>query len=122
MGSIKNTEIGVGGLVLTKEDKDMVNQVLDSNRLSYGPMTKTFESEFARIHESRFALFTNSGTSSLHIAVAALKDKYGWNDDDEVLVPAVTFIATSNVVLHNNLKPIFVDVSPTSTLRFSSLN
>ena len=102
--------IGVGDLQITKEDKDMVNKVLDSNRLSYGPVTKEFEQEFAKIHNSRFAIFTNSGTSSLHIALAALKEKYGWSDGDEVIVPAVTFIATSNIVLHNNMKPVFVDV------------
>ncbi|HUY70468.1 MAG TPA: DegT/DnrJ/EryC1/StrS family aminotransferase [Candidatus Baltobacteraceae bacterium] len=105
-------EIGVGGLELTKEDKEMVNKVLDSNRLSYGPYVKQFESEFAKMHDSKFGIMTNSGTSSLHISVAALKERYGWKDQDEILVPAVTFIATSNVVLHNNMRPVFVDVEP----------
>lgn len=104
--------IGVGGLEITKEDKAMVNEVLDSNRLSYGEYTRRFEKEFAKLHGSKFAIFTNSGTSSLHISVAALKEKYGWEDGDEVIVPAITFIATSNVVIHNNLKPVFVDVDP----------
>ncbi|MGC8622142.1 MAG: DegT/DnrJ/EryC1/StrS family aminotransferase, partial [Caldisphaera sp.] len=104
--------IGVGGLKITRADKKMVNKVLDSNRLSYGPYSKKFEEEFAKLHDSKFAIFTNSGTSSLHIAVAALKEKYSWSDGDEILVPAVTFIATSNVVLHNGLKPVFVDVDP----------
>ena len=105
-------QISVGGIKLTKQDKIAVNRVLDSNRLSYGPVSKKFEYEFARIHNSKFAIFTNSGTSSLHIAVAALKEKYGWEDNDEIIVPAVTFVATSNVVLHNNLKPVFADVNP----------
>lgn len=104
--------IGVGGLEITKEDKAMVNEVLDSSRLSYGEYTRRFEKEFARLHNSKFAIFTNSGTSSLHISVAALKEKFGWEDGDEIIVPAVTFIATSNVVIHNNLKPVFVDVDP----------
>ncbi len=108
----KVRQIGVGGLELTKEDKEMVNRVLDSNRLSYGPMSKTFEAEFAKVHDSKFALFTNSGTSSLHIAIAALKERGGWQDGDEVIVPSVTFVATSNVVIHNNLKPVFADVEP----------
>ena len=103
-------KIGVGDIRLTKEDKDSVMRVLNSNRLSYGPVSKKFESEFARIHESKFAIFTNSGTSSLQIALSALKDKYGWIDGDEVIVPAITFIATSNTVIQNNLKPVFVDV------------
>jgi dTDP-4-amino-4,6-dideoxygalactose transaminase len=54
----------------------------------------------------------NSGTGALQIALAALKEKYNWQDADEILVPAVTFVATSNVVIYNNLKPVFVDVEP----------
>lgn len=110
MEKMVKRQIGVGGIELTKEDKDLVNKVLDSNRLSYGPITKEFEAEFAKLHESKFAVFTNSGTSSLNIAVAALKEKYGWKDGDEILVPSITFVATSNVVIQNNLKPVFVDV------------
>lgn len=104
--------IGVGGLEITDEDKLMVNRVLDSNRLSYGPVTKEFENAFASLHNSKFGIFTNSGTSSLEIAIAALKEKYNWNDGDEILVPAVTFVATANIVIMNNLKPVFVDVDP----------
>ena len=103
-------QIGVGGLVVSDYEKKLVSEVLESNRLTYGPMTKRFESEFSSIHGCRFGLFMNSGTSALHIALAALKERYGWNDGDEVIVPAVTFVATSNIVLHNRMKPVFVDV------------
>ena len=105
-------QINVGELIITKEDKAMVNAVLDSNRLSYGEYSRKFETEFAKLHDSKFAIFTNSGTSSLHISVASLKEKYNWSNSDEVIIPSTTFIATSNVVLHNNLVPIFVDVDP----------
>jgi perosamine synthetase len=105
-------QIGVGGLKLSDYEKELVNQVLESNRLTYGPMTKRFEELFATAHECRFGLFMNSGTSALHVALAVLKARNGWSDGDEVLVPAVTFVATSNVVLHNNMKPVFVDVNP----------
>src|SRR5262249_498926 len=94
-------QIGVGGLVLTDYEKQLVNQVLDSGRLTYGPMTKAFEREFALHHDCKYALFVNSGTSALHLALQALKTRYGWSDGDEVIVPAVTFVATSNIVLHN---------------------
>ncbi len=104
--------IGVGGLELGPREKHYVNQVLESNRLSYGPFSEQFENEFAEIHDCQYAVFCNSGTSALHIAVAALKETYGWEDGDEILVPAMTFIATSNVVLHNRMAPVFVDVDP----------
>jgi CDP-6-deoxy-D-xylo-4-hexulose-3-dehydrase len=105
-------QIGVGGLVLSDYEKQLVNEVLDSNQLTYGPMMKRFEAEFGKSHNCKFALYMNSGTSALHVALAALKDRHGWNDGDEVIVPAVTFVATSNIVLHNNLTPVFVDVEP----------
>lgn len=103
-------QIGVGGLELSALEKKLVNQVLDSNQLTYGPMSKEFEALFSTSHDCKFGLFMNSGTSALQIALAALKDRHGWADQDEVIVPAVTFVATANIVLHNNLKPIFVDV------------
>lgn len=103
-------QIGVGGLEVSDLEKSLVNEVLNSNRLTYGPMSMRFEKEFAARHASRFGLFMNSGTSALHIAVAALKERHGWSDGDEVIVPAVTFVATSNVVLHNGLMPVFADV------------
>src|SRR5689334_13652096 len=99
------TSIGVGGLVLGAREKHYLREVVASNRLSYGPVTKRFESEFARLHDCSFAAFCSSGTAALHLAVTALKNRYGWKSGDEILVPAVTFIATSNVVLHNDLRP-----------------
>jgi dTDP-4-amino-4,6-dideoxygalactose transaminase len=105
-------KIGVGGLEISDYEKQLVNEVLNSNRLTYGPVTKKFEEAFAKLHDCEFALFMNSGTSALHVALAAFKAMHGWHDGDEVLVPSVTFVATSNIVLHNNMTPIFVDVEP----------
>lgn len=105
-------QLGVGALKLGPREKKYLGQVIASNRLSYGPFSQRFEKEFAAAHESRFAVFCNSGTSALHIALAALKEKHGWKDGDEVLVPSVTFVATANIVLHNRMTPVFVDVHP----------
>jgi len=104
------SQIGVGGFRISQRAKELVMQTLDSNRLTAGPMMADFEKRIAESHASRYALMCNSGTSALHIALAALKEKYAWRDGDEVLVPAVTFVATANVVLYNNLTPVFVDV------------
>ncbi len=104
------SQIGVGGLELSAYEKELVNKVMDSNRLTYGPMSKQFESEFAKSHDCKFSLFMNSGTSALLVGLQALKDRHGWADGDEVLVPSVTFVATANVVIHCNLTPVFVDI------------
>lgn len=106
----KRIEIGIGTVNINSKAKRNVMRVLESSRLSYGKFSRKFETKMAEIHCRKYAIFVNSGTSALHIALQVLKDKYNWSDNDEVLVPAITFVATANVVLHNRLKPVFVDV------------
>src|ERR1700674_4156586 len=103
--------ITLGHLDISETGKRYVNEVLNTNRLSYGPFTQKFENRFASIHGCERGIFLNSGTSALQVALAALKEKYNYTDGDEVLVPAVTFPATVNVVIQNNMKPVFVDVN-----------
>ena len=105
-------KITLGTLNINDRGRDYVNNVVFSNRLSSGPYTKRFEDGFARLHQSKHAIFMNSGTSALQVALAALKEVHNYQDGDEVLVPATTFIATSNIVIQNGLKPVFVDVNP----------
>ena len=83
----KQIQIGVGGFRISERAKELVRQVLDSNRITAGPMMERFEAEIAAIHGCRFGLMCNSGTGALQIALAALKEVHGWQDGDEVLVP-----------------------------------
>ncbi|MCF7835750.1 MAG: DegT/DnrJ/EryC1/StrS family aminotransferase [Candidatus Marinimicrobia bacterium] len=110
----REKQIGVGTLEISPLARKYVNDVLDTNRLSYGPYSEKFERRFAEIHNRKFGIFCNSGTSALQVSLAVLKEMNGWQDGDEVIVPAVTFVATSNIVLQNNMTPVFVDVSPVS--------
>lgn len=107
--SNQRKQIGVGDIRLSGNEKKYLDKVISSNRLSYGPFSQEFEKRFAKEHDCKFAIFLNSGTSALLVALAALKEAYNWNDGDEVIVPSATFIATSNIILQLNLKPVFVD-------------
>ena len=64
-------QIGVGSVGISDREKQYVQEVLESHRLSYGPFSRRLERDFARVHECKHAILTNSGTSSLQIAVAA---------------------------------------------------
>src|SRR5213594_1393349 len=66
------------------------------------------EAEFAAAIGARFCLATNSGTSALHIALATA----GIGAGDEVIVPALSFIATAQTVLHQGTTPVFADIDP----------
>ena len=109
---MKERRIGVGYFEATDEMRILTNEVLDSGRISYGPLCEALEHEFAAIHGKEFAAVSASGTDSLRVALHAMKIKYRWNDDAEVIVPATTFVATVNVVTQLGLKPVFVDIEP----------
>ena len=106
--------IGVGCIDITAKEKEYVNRVLDSGLITCGPVLGRFEYEFAKRHSQKYGLMVNSGTDALRIALAALREEDEWQPGDEVIVPALTFIATSNVVLQNGLTPVFVDVDPST--------
>lgn len=106
---IKRIRLGVNN-ALTAEAKENVEEVLRSGRFSPGPKVKEFEEKFAELHGAAHGIFMNSGTDALRLSLLALKEKYNWADGDYVAVPALTFVATVNVILQANLKPFFVDV------------
>lgn len=105
-------KIGVGYASVSEIEKRYVLEALDSQRLSQGKFVAAFEKRFAAMHGHKYGVMCNSGTSALHLALEALREVDGWTDETEVLVPAITFIATSNAVLHAGMKPVFVDVDP----------
>ncbi len=73
-----------------------------------GENVQKFESLFAEYIGVKNAIAVNSGTSALHVALAAA----GVGPGDEVIVPPFTFTATASAVLMNNAIPIFVDIDP----------
>ena len=108
----KTNYVGVGDFKVSGKMREYILDVLNTGRISYGPYISRFENEFSRLHESSFGVMSNSGTSSLHVALQTLKIHHDWQDGDEVIIPATTFVATANIVLHNNMKPVFVDIEP----------
>lgn len=109
---VNKREVGVGAVQISNLEKKYVNEALNNNRLSHGYFSQRLEKAFARAHKCKYSFFTNSGTSALQVGLHAMKIKYGWKDGDEVLVPAITFVASVNVILQNNLTPVLVDVEP----------
>ena len=107
-------KIGVGYAYVSEIEKKYVNEALNESRLSQGKMVHSFEKKFAAMHDQKYGIACNSGTSALHVGMEVMKEIYGYTrgENSEVLVPAITFIATSNAVMHAGMKPVFVDVDP----------
>lgn len=91
-----------------ENEKNAVLQVLESDWITTGPKTKEFEKLFAEYIGCKHAIALNSCTAGLHISLLA----YGIGSGDEVLVPDITFTATSNVVIHTGAKPVLTDINP----------
>lgn len=89
---------------------ERINAVLKSGKYVNGPCLQEFEENFARYCGSSFAVGVNSGTDALLLALKSA----GFQPGDEAIVPAMTFIATAEVVVHCGGKPVFVDVEPES--------
>jgi len=93
---------------VTEEDIKAVEEVLRTPYLSLGPKLPEFESILASVAKRKYAVAVNSGTSALHLIIRSLEIK----DGDEVITTPFSFIASSNCVLFERAKPVFVDIDP----------
>lgn len=91
---------------INKDDIDGILGVLKSGYLSLGPVYKKFEQDMAIYTGAKYACAISSGTAGLHLAVKALNIKEG----DEVITTPFSFIASSNCILYEKAKPVFVDI------------
>ena len=82
-----------------------------------GEKVHKFESRFAKKFNQKHAHMVNSGSSANLVLVAALKKRFNWQDDDEIIVSPVGFATTVSVIYQNRLKPVFVDIE-WNTLNF----
>ena len=91
---------------ITEEDAKAMYQAVIETCLSSGPYVEKFEKAFANYIGTKHAVAVNSGTAALHLALEALAIKEG----DEVITTPFTFAATSNVIVLQRAKPVFVDI------------
>jgi dTDP-4-amino-4,6-dideoxygalactose transaminase len=92
---------------VTEDDIRTVADVYRSGWLSMGPETERFENALAGYVGTRHALAVASGTAALHLICAAA----GFGQGDEVVVPAMTFVATVNAIAYTGARPVFADIA-----------
>jgi perosamine synthetase len=93
---------------ITQDDIDAVLAVLQTPTLSMGPQTRAFEEAMAAYTGVREAIAVNSGTSGLHLCLAAL----GIGPGDEVITSPFSFVASSNCALYTGATVVFADIDP----------
>ena len=97
---------------LKDEMKEALGRVVDSGVYILGPEVAAFEERFAAFAGVERAVCVNSGTSALHLALLAA----GVRQNDEVIVPAMTFIATAMAAAYTGARPVCVDVDRHCTM------
>ena len=99
-------EIPLTDVVITESDREAVAACLEGGWLTMGPRTGRFEEALASWTGARHAVAVSSGTAALHLACRALDLGPG----DEVIVPALTFVATANAARYTGAQPVLCDV------------
>lgn len=102
-----NWKIPLFNIYWDDDDVELVRQTIQrGSHWAIGPNIEKFESMLADYIGTKYALVFSSGTSALHSVLLAC----GIGENDEVIVPSFTFIATANAALFVRAKPIFADI------------
>lgn len=109
---IRETLLPYGRQTIEQVDLDAVVRTLQSDWLTTGPEVAGFEADFAQATQAAHAVSYSNGTAALHGIMAAL----GIGPGDEVVVPAMTFAASSNCAVYQGAVPVFADVEPDTLL------
>jgi len=102
-------KVPFGTVSITPEAKDLIAQALETTFVTNGRRVREFEEAFASLFGAAHAVAVSSGTDADALCCAALYEA-GAQRGDEVIVPALSFIATGNAVFQAGLRPVFVDV------------
>lgn len=102
--------IGYGHQYIDDSDIEAVVNVLKSDYLTQGPSVIKFEQKICEITGAKYCVSVSNATAGLHIAVAALE----LGEEAEGITTPNTFLASSNCMVYNNVKPVFADISPVS--------
>jgi dTDP-4-amino-4,6-dideoxygalactose transaminase len=87
-----------------------IRECLEKGWTGLGFKTTQFEDAWKAYTRLPHAHFLNSATSGLHLAVRLLKERYGWQEGDEIISTPLTFVSTNHAILYERLSPVFADV------------
>jgi dTDP-4-amino-4,6-dideoxygalactose transaminase len=102
-------KVPFGTIWIPDRSKRLIAEILESRRISNGKYVREFEERYAALTGVREAVAVSSGTDADTLALAVMHE-YGAHRGDEVIVPALSFVATGSAVLHAGFTPVFVDI------------
>jgi len=106
-----NMHLPFGNITIQDVSRRLIQEILDSGRISNGKLVRRFEDRFAEMIGVKEAVAVSTGTDADTLALAVLHD-FGAQRGDEVIIPALSFVATGHAVIHAGFTPVFVDIDP----------
>ncbi len=103
-------KITIGTTSIGSKSKKLINEILNSGRISMGKYVAQLEKEFAQYHKVKECIAVATGTDAVTIAIASCINLNN-QKSPEIILPALTFIASANAIVNAGAKPIFVDVN-----------
>jgi CDP-6-deoxy-D-xylo-4-hexulose-3-dehydrase len=100
-----------------KEIEAAINSFLNGRWITSGENVFMFERAFSKKFNTKYSFMVNSGSSANLVLMTALKKRFNWKDEDEIIVSPVGFATTISVIHQNRLKPVFIDIE-WNTLNF----
>ncbi|MEW6302172.1 MAG: DegT/DnrJ/EryC1/StrS aminotransferase family protein [Verrucomicrobiota bacterium] len=98
-------------IISDKDIEILVDFIRHTQRFTQFTEVREFEAEWSAWQGCRYSVMINSGSSANLLMVALMKELKGWQDGDEIIVPAVTWPTTLTPVMQMGLKPVFVDTN-----------
>jgi CDP-6-deoxy-D-xylo-4-hexulose-3-dehydrase len=93
-----------------REIEAAMDAFLNGKWITSGEKVFMFEKYFSNKFNCKHSFMVNSGSSANLVLMTALKKRFNWADDDEIIVSPVGFATTISVIHQNRLKPIFIDI------------
>ena len=100
--------IPVARPALGEKELDAIGEVFASRWLGLGRVTEEFEGALSELLGSRPVLATNTGTSAIELALRTI----GVGPGDDVITPAMTFVATAQAIAATGARPVLCDIDP----------
>ncbi len=104
--------ISVGSIKIGFEEKNNINQVVESGRISEGKFVNEFEQKWADFIGVKNCILTNSGTTAIMAGIKAIEYKEDIKQNSKIITTPLTYVATSNAIINTNHTPVYIDIEP----------
>tara|TARA_Y100000768_G_scaffold113266_1_gene83458 strand:+ start:15353 stop:16537 length:1185 start_codon:yes stop_codon:yes gene_type:complete len=100
-------KIPYGKQFIDRSDILSVSKALKEDLITQGPIIEKFEKKICSIVKSKYAIAVSSCSAGLHLALASIEKK---SNKNKVVTSPISFVSTANAIIHNNYRPVFLDI------------